>query len=170
MLQTLLQSLNIDPLVLLMNGALFLVTLGILNFVFWKPMMRHLDRRKEDISNAYRTVEEARHELDALRQEYQGRLARIESEARGRIQQTVREAQVERDRMIAEARARAEETMRQGAAAIEQEKQQATIAMHPTLDDIALQALTRATGAPSSAQQRELVDEYIAQNVVAPKS
>ena len=87
----LLKSLNIDPVVLLLNGVLFLVLLAILNAIFWKPMMKHLDARKAEISDAYKAVDDTRREMENLRTEYQGRLANIEAEARGRIQSTVRD-------------------------------------------------------------------------------
>lgn len=166
MLESLLKSLNIDPLVLLLNGVLFLVLLAILNALFWKPMMQHLDRRRADIANAYKTVEDTRREMENLRAEYQSRLARIEAEARGRIQETVRDAQRQREEMIAQARAQAEEIVRQGAQSIEQEREQTLHAMRDTLDDVALDVLTKATGAAPDPAQRRLVDEYVAQNVL----
>jgi len=166
MLESLLKSLNIDPLVLLLNGVLFLLLLAVLNVLFWKPMMLHLDRRRTDIANAYKTVEDTRREMENLRGEYQARLARIEAEARGRIQQTVRDAQRQREEMIAEARAQAEEIVRQGAQSIEQEREQTLAAMRDTLDDVALEVLAKATGAPPDPAQRRLVDEYVAQHVL----
>jgi F0F1-type ATP synthase, subunit b len=79
----LLKSLNIDPLVLLLNGVLFLVLLAILNAIFWKPMMKHLDARKSEISGAYKAVDDTRREMENLRTEYQGRLAHIEGKRAG---------------------------------------------------------------------------------------
>jgi F-type H+-transporting ATPase subunit b len=166
MLDTLLHSLNISPLLLLVNGALFLVTLWIMSWLFWKPVMRHLDKRKADIAGAYRAVEDTRREMENLRSEYQSRLARIEQEARGRIQQTVREAQAQREGMLQQSRAQSEEIIRGGAESIEREKAETTREMHETLDKMALDALSRALGATPDPTQRRLVDEYIAQNVL----
>jgi F-type H+-transporting ATPase subunit b len=165
-MRALTEPLNIDPLVLLMNGILFLVLLQVMSRLFWKPMMKHLESRKEEISKAYTTVDQTRREMDNLRSEYQGRLAAIEAEARGRIQETVLDAQHQREKMIADARAEAEITIKAGATAIEQEKVQTVISMREQLDDVAEQALARALGVPADAAQKKLVDDYIATKVV----
>ena len=165
MINELLKSLNIDPLVLLLNGVLFLVLLAILNAIFWKPMMAHLEKRKQDIEHAYKTVDNTRREMENLRADYQAKLAAIESEARGQIQQTVRDAQHERERLIAEARAQAEQIMQEGQTQIEQEREQTLASMRLTLDAVALNALSRATGAPPDTTQRKLVDEFIKQEI-----
>ena len=165
-MDSLLHALKIDPKILLANGILFLLLLQIMTRLFWKPMMKHLDARKEQIADAYKTVDATRREMENLRSEYQGRLAEIESEARGRIQETVLDAQHQREKMIAEARAQAEETIKRGAAALEQEKAQAVVTMRNQLDDVAEQALARALGVPADNAQKKLVDDYIATKVV----
>jgi F-type H+-transporting ATPase subunit b len=165
-LEGILKSLNIDPVVMLWNGILFLVTLAILNVVFWQPILRHLEQRKDHIADAYKTVDDTRREMEDLRGEYQTRLARIEADARGQIQQTVREAQSQREAMIAQARAQAEQISQQGVQNIAREKEETLANMRETLDDVALEALTKATGLSTDPVQRKLVDEYIAQNVL----
>jgi F-type H+-transporting ATPase subunit b len=162
----LLKSLNIEPMVLLLNGVVFLLLLAILNAIFWKPMMRHLEGRRHQIADAYKTVEETRREMENLRAEYQGRLAKIEADARGRIQQTVRDAQAQREQMIAEARGQAEQIMAEGARNIQHERDQTLAGMRDTLDDVALEVLTKATGMSGDGTRRKLVDEYIANNVL----
>lgn len=166
MLQTLLDNLKIEPIVLLQNGVLFVLLLLFLNTFFWKPILRHLDSRKDSISNAYKAVEDTRHELDALRADYQARLAAIEAEARGQIQKTVHEAQDQREKMIEEARAQAEDFTQQGAIRIEQERDQTIAGMRDTLNGAALNALAKASRGTTSPAQSKLVDEYIAENVV----
>lgn len=165
-MQDLLDSLKLDPRVLLFNGVLFLILLAILDRLFWKPVMRHLDKRRENIAAAYKSVEDARAEMENLRAEYQSRLAHIEAEARARIQQTVRDAQAQRERMIAQARAQAEAIVQEGAQSIAQETERAIAGMREQLDDVAANALAKAIGAPVNEAQRRLIDEYIAQNVL----
>ncbi len=166
MLNSVTHDLNIDPVIMLMNGGLFLILLVILNGIFWKPMMAHLEQRKHDIQHAYKTVDDTRREMENLRAEYQGRLNHIEAEARGQIQETVRDAQAQREQMIATARAEAEKLTRQGAASLEQEREQTLAGMRQTLDDVALTALGKAVGSTADSAQRKLVDEFISQNVV----
>lgn len=162
MLDTLLKSLAIDPRVLALNAGAFLVLLFLMDRIFWKPVLRHLDKRKAAIAEAYRTVEETRTEMEDLRGEYQARLSGIESEARERIQQTVRDAQGIRERIIADARARTEQVLQEGLADIEAERLTATDEMTVTLRQVALQALASTTGTQTGDAERALVDEYIA--------
>jgi F-type H+-transporting ATPase subunit b len=165
-LNTLLDSLKIDPWILLINGVMFLILLQVLNAIFWKPMMKHLDKRKDEITHAYQAVENTRREMENLRSDYQSRLAQIESEARGRIQSTVRDAQKQREEMIARARAESEETVKRGLAGIEAEQAQAVARMRDDLDDVALSALGKALNTTTDSAHRKLVDDYIAEKVL----
>jgi len=166
MLETLLNNLRIDPRVLLFNGIVFLFLLKVLDALFWKPMMRHLEKRKQEIAHAYHSVDEARREMENLRAEYQSRLARIEAEARGRIQETVRDAQHQREAMIAQARAQAEEIVRQGTESIERDKAETVAAMRDQIDDVAFAALAKAIRSPGDPAQKKLIDDYVVEHVI----
>ncbi len=157
--------LRIDPTILLFNGILFLVLLKIMSRLFWKPMMDHLDKRKEEISNAYRTVDETRREMENLRSDYQGKIAEIEADARGRIQETVSQAQRQREEMLARARTEAETTIRRGDEEIEKEKAFAIVSMQGQLSEVASETLAKALGTLPDAAQRRLVEEHIAQQI-----
>ena len=159
------KPLNIDPTILLFNGILFLVLLQIMSFLFWKPMMKHLDKRKEEIANAYKTVDDTRREMENLRSEYQGKIAEIEADARGRIQETVLQAQRQREEMLAHARAEAEKAVRHGEEEIEKEKAQTVVTMRDQLSDVASDALAKALGALPDASQKRLVEDYISKQV-----
>ena len=142
-MQALLTSFKIDPSILLLNGILFLALVQIMDKLFWKPVLRHLDGRKASIENAYQAVDNVRREMEDLRSEYQSRLSQIESDARRRIQDTVRDAQRQREEMIAKARSEADATIKQGAARIGQEKGEMLVAMRDHLDEAAGVALAK---------------------------
>jgi F-type H+-transporting ATPase subunit b len=160
MLDSLLKSLNIEPMVLLLNGVLFLVLVFVLNRLFWQPMLRHLDTRREQISSAYKTVDDTRREMENLRSEYQARLARMEQEARGRIQSTVREAQAQREGMIAEARRTAEELAREGAESIERDHAATMSQLRAGANRDAADALASVLGGPPDETQLGLVRDF----------
>lgn len=161
MLDSLLNSLAIDPLVLLLNGATFLILLVIMDRMFWQPMLKRLEMRKQHITRAYDDVEQTRREMERLRAEYEERIAAIEAEANSRIQQTVRAAQAAREDMLAESRKTAESLTREGLAEIEAEHANVKAEMLETLNRVALQALARAQGAPADEQQQAFVREYL---------
>jgi F-type H+-transporting ATPase subunit b len=159
----LLTSLNINPEILLMNGILFVILLVVLNAMFWKPMMHHLEKRRDDITGAYRKVEDTRKEMEKLRDEYQVKLNGIETDARQRIQQTVREAQIQREKVLADARVQSEQIIHQGQISIDEESNQAMLSMQKELDDLALRTLTSTAGIASNGAQRTLIQEYLSQ-------
>lgn len=161
MLESISKSLSIDPLVLLLNGVAFLVLLAIMDRVFWKPVMRHLNRRNQQIKDAYETIDTTRAEMDRLRSEYQNRLEEIEAQARARIQETLKAAQQAREQTLAEAREAAERIAREGAEQIEADRLAARAAAEERLERAAMDALARAQGMPPDDAQQRLIREYI---------
>jgi F-type H+-transporting ATPase subunit b len=164
MLDTLLNSLGINPMVLLLNGITFLVLLTLLNALFWKPMARHLDARRSEIESGYAVVDRTREEIEALRAEYQSRINVIEADARARILDTVKDAQAQREAALAAARADVEAALQSGLAAIEQDRARAAEGIRTNLAEVALNAVSKATGAPGTPVHKQLIDEYIRQS------
>lgn len=146
MLDTLLKSLNIDPMLILLNGVVFLLLIVILNGLFWKPMMKHLEVRKHEVSDAHKKIDDTRKEMESLKSEYQARLVEIEAEARGRIQETVKDAQHQREAIIADARKRAEELTSTGAVQIAKDAESTLVELKASMDKTALDALTKTAG------------------------
>lgn len=165
-----LKALNIDPVLLVLNIVLFLSLLVILNFMFWKPMMRQLDKRKQSIEDAHKEVERTQREMESLRDEYRVNLAKIENDARARIQQAVHEAQQERERILTEARAQSDEIKRQGEESIRAESNEAMRQMVSTLDQLSLQTLDSILGAGGGGGKMTLVREYIANQAARSNS
>ena len=161
MLDTLLKSLNIDPMVMLLNAVVFLALLAILNVWFWKPMMKHLDERKHQVSDAYKKIDDTRVELDRLRSDYQARLVSIEADARGRIQETVKDAQAQREAIIAGARQKAEETIKLGSVTLAKEAEATLTDLKSTMDKNALDALTKTAGVTVAPVHEKAVQEYL---------
>src|SRR5260221_8754018 len=95
-----LQSLNFDPKIFLIQVVLFIALWITMNHLFWKPMLSHLGNRDQRIKDAYKRVEDTRHEMEQLRTDYQSHIAQIEADARARIQTAIREAQAERERVL----------------------------------------------------------------------
>lgn len=170
MLNSLLQSLNIDPLVIVLNVGLFLVLLAVMNVIFWRPITRHLDARKQQIKGAHAQVDQTRHDMEALRTEYEQRIAQIEADARGTIQHTVRTAQAQREEILGAARREADQLLADGKHQAQADHDRLSAEMRATLDGMAVQVLLKAMGSAPSADQQRLVDEYIGRTVAAASS
>ncbi len=137
---------------------LFIVLLVVMNQIFWKPVLAHLRVREQTVSDAYRTVETTRHEMESIRAEYQSRINKIEAEARSHIQTAIKEAQTERERILAEAREQSDATLRNGVEAMEREKTEALQSLRERMAGLAMTAVQKALGAgfDASAVRRSI--------------
>jgi F-type H+-transporting ATPase subunit b len=145
-MESIIKSLSFDWRFFLAQIVLFIVLTIVLNQIFWKPLLAHLARRDQSIKDAYKTVDDTRHEMEALRADYQARIIKIEGEARVHIQQAIKEAQTERERILTEAREQAEATIRQGVEAMEREKAEALTDLRERMVGIAVAAVGKALG------------------------
>ena len=145
-MDSIIKSLSFDWRFFLAQIVLFIVLTIVLNQVFWKPMLAHLARRDKSIKDAYKTVEQMRHEMESLRADYQTRIIKIEGEARTQIQQAIKVAQSERERILADARTRADAAILQGVEEMEREKTDALASLRERMVEIALTAVDKALG------------------------
>ncbi len=163
-MSTILQALNISPIVLVEQVVAFIALVIILNIVFWKPMLRHLAARRQAVSDAYDAVEKTRSEMEELRRTYQAQIAEAEAQARSHIQETIRAVQAEREAQIAKARAEAEAAFRSAAAAHEQERQTAIRAFQSDIERLAGQAVSKVLPADGSVPlNQDLIRKLIAE-------
>ncbi len=160
MLETIRQSLAIDPRVLLLNAGSFLLLWFILDRIFWKPIMQHLERRKQRIDAVYALADEIRRQMESARHEYRTRLEEAEADARARSLERMRRAAEEREEILARAREEAERIVHRELEAMEEEHQRARAGAQQRLASAALRVLERAQGAPPDAEQRTLVARY----------
>ncbi|HSV75208.1 MAG TPA: ATP synthase F0 subunit B [Chthonomonadales bacterium] len=158
-----LDTLNVNLTVLLATAVLFITLVLVMDRLFWRRVLAHLDARRQEIARAYEALDTTRRQLDDLQREYEGRLARIEADARVRIQQTVRDAQMQRDRTIADARDDAARVVRDGAIELGRQHDEALVQTRERLAQVSLNTLERVVGQTPSPEQRRLVEEYIAQ-------
>lgn len=164
-MQAIIDSLKFNPVVYLLQVVLFLAVWAVMTGVFWKPTLAHLASRRKKVTDAYKTVEQTRHEMEALRAEYQARIGQVEAEARGRIQVAIKEAQAERERIIAEARAQSEAAIAQGLASLEQDRVQSLQELRERMIGLAVGALGKSYGsAIGTANLRALVENKITQD------
>jgi F-type H+-transporting ATPase subunit b len=162
-MQDLLKSLNFNTTIFLMQVVLFIALWIAMNHLFWKPMLKHLGNRDQSIKDAYKSVEDTRHEMERLRSDYQVRITQIEADARARIQTAIREAQSERERLLAEAREQADAAIKKGVADMEREKNEALASLHERMTGLALNAVAKALGSVGDpATLRRSIEEHIA--------
>ena len=87
--------LDINPLLLLTVGSVFLLIIFILNSILFKPLLKHIDERenqlKEDLLNASSSTSD----IDSIMQEANDIVADAKKEARLILEKTYKDIEVE---------------------------------------------------------------------------
>lgn len=140
----------------------FAILMVILHRVFTTKIFGILDERRENIKREYDQLDADREAMDALRRDYERRLAGIEAEAREKIQAAVQEAQSLRDNLVADARQQAETIVTQGRNESERERQAAFIEMRQQIVSLAINAAGKVVGENlNDARHTKIVDDFI---------
>ncbi len=161
---SLLDTLNIQPLAIATNLVGFLLLLFVANKLVFKPIGTVLTERQADISATYDKLDADKRQMEALRDDYEKRLAGIEAEAREKIQSAIREAQAARDQIITEATGRSRELVSRAEYEAERERQEAMVTLKKQIVDIALGATAKIIGdGLDETRQRQLIDKFISE-------
>lgn len=160
---SLLDTLNIQPGAILINLVGFILLLIVANKLVFRPIGTVLTERQADINSTYDQIDADKRQMEALRQDYENRLASIESEAREKIQSAIREAQAARDQIITEATGRSRELVSRAEREAEQERREAMVTLKKQIVDIAMGATEKIIGdGLDEKRQRQLIDNFIA--------
>jgi F-type H+-transporting ATPase subunit b len=163
-INALLGSLNLNPVALVFNIVGFLLLLYVANNMVFKPIGKVLEERQQDVKTTYDQIEADQKQMQALRADYEQRLATIEAEAREKIQSAIKEAQSARDQIIGDAQSRARETVARAESEVAREREQAMITLKGEIVDLAMGATTKIIGDNlDETRQRRLIDEFITQ-------
>ena len=158
----LLDQLNIDPRAILVNIVGFIALLIVLRKMVFTPIGKVLAERQQDITSTYDQLDADRRQMEALRADYEQRLASIEAEAREKIQGAIKDAQAARDQIIQEANGRSREMITRAEEEIAREREQAMITFRQQVVDLAMGAATKVIGdSLDDTRQRHLIDDFI---------
>jgi len=101
----------------------FIILFLVLRKVFWKPLMRHLDRRDALIGGRKEEIERLRAESTRMREEYSSRIRAARKEGLALQERLIREGRSERLRLLSEALDKAEAIVATGEKELLNEKQ-----------------------------------------------
>ena len=139
----LLDQLNINPAAIAVNIVGFLLLLYVLRGMVFTPIGKVLAERERDVNGRYDRLEADQRQMDALKADYEQRLAGIEAEAREKIQSAIKDAQTARDQITAEAAGRSREMIQRAEAEVAHEREQAMITFRQQVVDLAMGAATK---------------------------
>lgn len=142
---------------------IFVVLLGVLRKIAWKPLLAALDEREQNIQQALEQARKTQRETELVLAENQRRTDAGFKRAEEIVQQARQEAEQMRQKMLQEAKAESRRVTEQGLRRIEAEQRAAMEEIRKVAGDLAIQAAGRLIQVSlSGQQQREIVDKFLA--------
>lgn len=161
-MKELLQSIGLEPQLLLMQILSFLVLAWVLKKFLFGPVGGMIESRNREIQERLENTERDERAMEAVRTEYERRIAEIEGEARNRIQEAVAEAQRIAEGIKENARTEAEAIRQRGLAQVQREREKALKEIQDQVVDLAINAAEKTVGQTVDPEaQRRLIRNFI---------
>ncbi len=158
-----LQTLGIDPKVILLQIIAFILLYVFLRRYLFRPLFAVMAERSREIAEGLDAAERNKEAMARLEEERQKVLAAAREEGREQVRHAVKEADEVRERMVAEAREEAQEIRTRGHEAVEREREQAALVLRQQVVDLAILAASRAVlQRLDQAAHRRAVEDFIA--------
>ncbi len=116
----------------------------LLRIFLFKPVMRIIDRRKDEIKKSMEDADKAKEEAEELKSRYSEELKTAGSRADAIIEEATDNAKAQRDKILDKARRDADHIVKVAEKQTELEKQQAMKEMRSEIVDVALKAAQKA--------------------------
>jgi len=141
---------------------IFAVLLFVLGKWAWRPIIRQLQVREQDIADTIKHAQHREQEASDLAEHYKARMETAESEAAGIIAGSRKQAEVTREEIIETARIEAEKSVKQAQVEIEHAKGQAITEMRHATAKLATDIAGRViAGSLTPQMQSELLDASV---------
>jgi F-type H+-transporting ATPase subunit b len=142
----------------------FIVFLGVIYVIFFRPVSALLEERRARIEQGLRDADQARIEREQAADERLKVLTEARSEAEDILARAQRLAEESRERDMTELRAQLEQMRERAAADITAEKDRALADVRNQVADLALAAAGRVVGETmTSERERRLVEEFLSE-------
>lgn len=157
-----LQALGIDPAQILTTIVGFVLVVWILGKTAWGPILDFLDARREKIRKDFADAERALTDAEALKGDFEHKLADIRAIERERVQEAVKRGEQVADGIVAEAREKAGAVLEKAKADIEIEAEKAQIHLRLDVVDMTIIVAEKLIGERlDDDKHRALIREYI---------
>jgi F-type H+-transporting ATPase subunit b len=149
----------------------FVIFLGLIWAIFFKPVTSILETRRARIEQGLKDADEARREREAAADQRQAVLAESRREAADILARAQKLADETHQRELAETRAELERLRSEAVAEIDGERQRALNEVRAQVADLALQAAGKVVGETMTGpRERRLVEEFLAEVAATPPS
>jgi F-type H+-transporting ATPase subunit b len=158
----LLKQLSLDPKVAASTITGFILLFFFLRKFLFGPIMGIVEARDEEIRSTYGAANDERSKAEALRADYEKRLADVDAEARVRLQAAVQEAEGAKSQIVAEAKDRAEKILQRAQDDLAREREKTIASIREEVVNISLSAAGKLIGESlDEPKHRNLVTDFI---------
>lgn len=149
--------------------VVFLLLLGLLSAIAWKPIMQGLDKREQGIADTIAATQAASDDAKKLLASYERRLAEAAEEVKAMLDEARRDADNLRQSIVSEARQAADEEKQRAHREIGMARDEAIAQLAETAGDLAVSVAGKFLRQKISAEeQQRLVQESVASLKAAP--
>lgn len=128
----------------------------------WGPLLALLSSRQTEVATLYGDAEQARQASEAMRRDYESRLAAADEESRQRIATALAQANAMKEEIIAGAREQADRIVTAGRESVRQEAEKAQMQIRDTAARMAVDVAGKIIQREMDpAAQSALVDRFI---------
>ena len=158
-------ALNINLFWIILSSGNFIILLGLLYLLAFKPLNSILDQRRARIEQGLKDAEEARKQRERADEEHREALAEARREAGEIITRAQKVADESAAQLIQTARSESERIVERGRAEVGAEKDRAIAEIRAEVADLAIRAAGKVVGESMDGErQRALVQQFLAES------
>jgi F-type H+-transporting ATPase subunit b len=155
---------DINPGLMVWTVVTFVVLLLVLSKYAWKPLLKSLQEREDNIRDALGQAEKARAEASELVKQNEVNLARAEEEYQKIVREGKAFAEKLKEEIVAKANAQAQRQLQQAKEEIQRDVDAARQQLRTEVADLAVQAAGKILDESLDAQKhRKIVDNFLNQ-------
>ncbi len=154
--------LGVNPWTALFTLANTVTLFLVLEKFLFKPVLKMIEDRQNEIDDMYRNADESQRQAKALQTEYEARFALASQEAERLVKDAILRGQDREDEIVRQANAEADAIRQKASADIAQEKKKAVAEAKGEISDLALEIAEKMIGKSLDDQDhKRLVDSFI---------
>jgi F-type H+-transporting ATPase subunit b len=157
-----LSALGVNIKIVIIQAIGFLILLWLMKKFLFGRIQGIMQKRREEVVEGYERNERVRQELEELKNNYEARLANIESEATQKMEQAVKEAQKLAQEILTTTRQEADEIRERAVYDFNQEKKKALTEIRDEVVNLSMELTTKMIQKSMDKKTAEkLVDDFI---------
>lgn len=156
------EFLNINFFTALFTLVNTIILILVMKKFLWKPVMKMITDRQKEIDDIYENADKTRQEADAMKAEYEQKLAEAAVTGEKLVKDAVARGQSREEEILRSANARADAILQKASEDIAREKRKAVNDAKSEIADLAMEIAGKVVGQSLDGKdQSDLVDRFI---------